>query len=96
MRKKLNLGDLKIESFVTDLDQTVVETVKGGAGEGVGGVVVSKEPDYYTRVHNCNQDTSLYRCPTQDKVGACVPLTEICGVTGHGGCATMYAPYNGC
>ncbi len=96
MKKKLNLGDLKVESFVTDLEHTSADTV-GGGGPGMGGVGVSKEkPDYFTKVHNCNEDTSPYRCPTQDMVGNCVPQSELCGVTGHGGCATMYGPYNGC
>lgn len=30
MKKKLNLNDLKIKSFVTDLDSGSVNTVKGG------------------------------------------------------------------
>lgn len=99
MMKKLNLGDLKVKSFVTDLEQTDVRTVKGG-GDGAHGAVgvgaTREKPDYFTKVHNCNENTSPYRCPTQEMLGHCVPQSALCGITGHGGCATLYAPYNGC
>ncbi len=96
MKKKLNLNDLKVKSFVTDLELSVVNTVKGRGHGAVGAGAIGDKHNYFTKVHDCNEDTSLYRCPTQDMVGDCVPKSAICGISGHGGCATMYAPYNGC
>lgn len=84
MKKKLNLEGLKVKSFVTDLENKSVDTVKGGGhtGPGSGGPVEDIEYDpnrpNYTRVHNCNLNTSLFRCPTQNNVGACASNNSPC------------------
>ncbi|MEL6561851.1 MAG: pinensin family lanthipeptide [Bacteroidota bacterium] len=45
MKKKLNLDDLKVKSFITKFEDTAVETVKGGkAPESVRNCPID-EPD---------------------------------------------------
>lgn len=58
--KKLNLNELKIKSFVTDLDNGKENTVKGGA-------------DQRTTPNVCVVVGSVRICPFT--VGACIPLT---------------------
>lgn len=48
MKKKLNISDLRINSFVTDLSDTTAKTVKGG----------------FTADYNCSAGCGTNYCPT--------------------------------
>jgi hypothetical protein len=64
MKKKLNLNDLKVKSFVTDLENSSTETVKGG-----GMARVNNDRVQVTKADNC---ITQAECPS----GIICPITD--------------------
>ena len=63
-KKKLNLGDLKVQSFVTSMDEKSKETVQGGARSEIvcsaSGVCICQTEDCETEIgcdvtQNCSE-----------------------------------------
>ncbi|MGB3465476.1 MAG: pinensin family lanthipeptide [Cyclobacteriaceae bacterium] len=66
MKKKLNLNEIKVKSFVTNLDQQTEKTVKGGS-HVTGCGLCDTQDDFFckTVVDKCIV-TNDRNCPTND------------------------------
>ena len=56
-KSKLNLNDLKVESFVTDLNANEVNTVKGGNPGTDGSTACGSDPLHCATNNTCNPET---------------------------------------
>lgn len=63
-KSKLNLKDLKVTSFVTDMDKSNTDTVKGG-GNGLTGYYCDSEAGGYCwsqKCHTYNNNCTAVNC----------------------------------
>ena len=80
MKKKLHLKDLKVQSFVTSLDQNEANTARGGSGQG---------PCYTMgNAGTCGvqcQSQPYHACSLDPIICSFVPTALDCNGTGGGG-----------
>lgn len=73
-KKKLNLNDLKVESFVTSITSSKSKTVKGGWNQAVD------DSQHCSEVCSYLCDASAGICPTEDceTQAACFDVSNFC------------------
>jgi hypothetical protein len=92
MSRKLNLDDLKVQSFVTTLSAAEASKAVGGSGTHYEGGGCSNQSDccegsYYPCTTSTGDCGSAYGA-TIPECGGCAPTDANCGTEPSGGCPT--------
>ena len=80
-QKKLNLADLEVRSFVTNVEDKVVDTVKGGRTNYVGcrKTINGDGCQWHTAIaHNCSDIVCYSNFCNSSECGG--PVSDLCSV----------------